>query len=140
VDPKQKRDFETLLQHVEPSTRPLLEEFGGFYPFAVVLTRDGRPEGVDVKVTDERPSPKELLHDLVAILRERSHQYRAIGICADGTVPVEGGGRADAVVVKMEHAYGESLEAAIPYLRTDDGVVRYGPTRFARHKAQVFGA
>jgi hypothetical protein len=137
----QQSELQPLLQTAAEFVQPLLQEFGEFYPFAVVLDDGGHREILRVLPAEETRSRKVVYAELVAALRRRAATYRGIALCYDGLIALAPGqDKVDAVMVRLEHQSGLSMLQALPYVRAVDGSVTFGMTRGGKVPPEILFA
>ena len=115
-------DMDALLDHLLTAAVEQLEEEGDFHPFAAAIGEDGelRPFAAE---TDGDSSPQGRVDQLVAGLAAAAArgEIRAAAVCANVTLPGEGG-EAEAVVVQLEHRDDDPIDIALPYELHDDHI------------------
>ena len=127
-----QNDLDTLLDAALTTAEQSLRDAGGFLPFAVARTYDGEDQLVNVALTDDAPSPEQLLASLWASLAEHSGDFRAAGVVTDRTAD-EG----DQVAVQLEHADGPAIEVTLPY-RLVDGSFEAGTLAAGEGVARIW--
>ena len=125
-------DLDTLLDAALTTAEQSLRDAGGFLPFAVARTYDGEDQLVNVALTDDAPTPEEVLASLWQSLSEHSGDFRAAGVVTDRTAD-EG----DQVAVQLEHADGPAIEVTLPY-RLVDGSFETGTLAAAEGVARIW--
>jgi hypothetical protein len=110
-------DFEALSCRALAMTRPMLERFGGFYPFGLGVDRQG--ELVSVPVCDDEDQPSGPLIDALRLtMRTAAVQRRfvASAVIFDATLSVRETGREfDVVAVELDDRHGRSIVSYVPY-------------------------
>ena len=109
-------DLDTLLDHLLSNAVEQLEAEGDFHPFAAAIDEDGELRMVGMEPESEEPSPQEIVDQLVASLAAAAErgEIRAAAVCANVTLPGEGGD-AEAALVQLEHRDDDPVDIALPY-------------------------
>jgi hypothetical protein len=116
-------DLDSLLNHLLQHALERVEAEGDFHPFAATIDTDGELRMVGMEPEDEEPSPQEIVEQLVASLAAAAArgEIRASAICANVTLPSEGG-NAEAALVQLEHREDDPVDIALPYEHHGDHV------------------
>ena len=109
-------DLDALLDHLLTNAVEQLEAEGDFHPFAAAIDEDGELRMVGMEPETDEPSPQEIVDQLVASLAAAAErgEIRAAAVCANVTLPGEGG-EAEAALVQLEHRDDDPVDIALPY-------------------------
>jgi len=116
-------DMDALLHESRQVAKHLLDQFGEFIPFGIMMAPDGKITHVSGDTGDERPRSQ----DVIELLRNAfadgaaNRQYRATAIAYDVRVALRGGPKTDAVQVDIEHVDDIPATCFLPYKKTTDG-------------------
>jgi hypothetical protein len=122
-----KVDCDALFKVVMPMARPLVDQFGEFYPFAMTMDRHGVISGLSAAPSSgDEPSIAAVWGTLRDSLRDlaESGNLRAGAICVNTAITI-GDAKRDAITVFVEHEDGLALEVVVPYQRAGAGRVAY---------------
>ena len=111
------KEFEALTCNVLQMTRPMLERFGGFYPFGMAVDVGGELASVPVCDDEDQPSAP-LIEALRLTMRAAAVQerYLASAVAYDATLSVRETGRQfDVVAIELDDRHGRSIVSYIPY-------------------------
>lgn len=102
-------DLDGLLNATLPFAQQMLAKHGEFYPFGATVAASGETRLLAGEPGQEHPASAEVLALLVAGLRQRRADLRAIAICSDVRLPDK-----DAVRVELEHRDGHAMAVLMP--------------------------
>lgn len=134
--------WQHVIDHILPLATQRIAAEGSFYPFAALLDSEG-----DITILTlsnpaiEWPKPREALLALVGEAKKQAAEGRIAATLYVADAMVE---RRDTRVgqtgvrLKLDDAFGESMEAFVPYVRGEDGTLRlmspeYRPSRNATY-------
>jgi hypothetical protein len=119
--------------------RQMLDQSGGFHPFAVSMKQDGSIVHVGGWNGEEFPKGAELFDVIVQGFKERKDNWKVISICADvRVVSPTTGEMVDAARAAIEDAAGDPVYVFLPYKRDQAGHVDYGTLFACKGDARVF--
>ena len=130
-------DLDRLLRECVEAAGRALAASGGFWPFAVALTRDGGLVSPDVDPGEPRPDPLRVVRLLRTALRADADGLRATAVCTDARVTV-GGATSAALRVELEPRDDAPLTLVVPYERGPDGRPVFGAPEGQRDEPRVF--
>lgn len=137
-----EQDCERLVTEFLPLAVAQLQTHGGFYPFAGVLTPEGKTSALQVPVESDQPHPSEVVEATIAALR-RNAAARAIHaavVFADARVLLPGcTEQSDAVQARLDHRDDYSAILFFPYTITD-GKVALGKSFVAAGTHEIFSS
>lgn len=110
-------EFEALTQRALEMTRPMLERFGGFFPFGLGVDRNGTLVSVPVCDDEDQPSGP-LIEALRLSMRTAAVQRRfvASAVVYDATLSVRETKREfDVVALELDDRHGRSIVSYVPY-------------------------
>ena len=109
-------DLDALLDNQLTNAVEQLESEGDFHPCAAAIDEDGELRMVGMEPETDEPSPQEIVDQLVASLAAAAErgEIRAAAVCANVTLPGEGG-EAEAALVQLEHRDDDPVDIALPY-------------------------
>jgi hypothetical protein len=134
--------WQHVIDHILPLATQRIAADGSFYPFAALLDTEGEISILRLSNPPiEWPKPREALLALVGEARKQAADGRIAATLYVADAMVE---RRDTRVgqtgvrLKLDDAFGESMEAFVPYIRGEDGSLRllspeYRPSRNATY-------
>ena len=136
-----RADLDPLLAEGIRAARFLLDKNGEFFPFGVVLAKDGTHKHVQGWTGEERPPSDDILKLLVAGFRSEAAvgSLRATALVADVRVARAAGERkTDAIRVTLEHEDGTAVECFLPYRKSWLKGITYGEVFASSAQRAVF--
>lgn len=114
-----RADADDLVRNGLRFAERALKDAGGVSPFALVMAADGRVSRLQPAVRRKMPSPRELLDELEATLRERAREgeLRAVAVISDVVIALPEGGESNAIHVTWEHRSGVCADLYVPYMQ-----------------------
>jgi hypothetical protein len=114
-----RADADELVRNGLRFAERALKEAGGVSPFALVMASDGRISRLQPAARRQMPSPRELLDELEATLRDRAHsgELRAVAVVSDVVIVLPEGGESNAIHVTWEHGSGACADLYVPYMQ-----------------------
>ena len=103
-------DLDRLLNTVLRFADEMLRRHGEFYPYGVAITREGEEQVFAADPGEDVPNPSEVLTSLVTGMTAEADELRAAALVSDVT-----SGKADAVMVHLEHADSMAITVLLPY-------------------------
>ncbi len=107
-------DLDRLLNTVLPFADEMLRRHGEFYPYGAAITREGEEQVFAADPGEETPNPSEVLTSLVTGMSAEAAELRAAALVSDVT-----SGKADAIMVHLEHADSMAITVLLPYRMAD---------------------
>jgi hypothetical protein len=132
-------EMNNLLDQALPFAMRMLEKSGEFYPYAIVLKRDGKFTAVAAEPGAENPDSRRLIERLLDGLQEGAErgEYRATALCFEVVLRDL---QKDAIAVSLEHLDGEAVTVYLPYERQEEGKYLFGDTISFPAEPAVFGS
>lgn len=135
-----EQDCQRLVTEFLPLAVAQLEAHGGFYPFAGVLTAEGKASVMQVPVESDEPHPGEVVEATIAAL-QRNAAAGAIDsavVFADARILLPGSReQSDAVQARLDHRDNYSAILFFPYT-INDGKVALGKSLVAAGTHEIF--
>ncbi len=116
-----RADADLLVRNGLRFAERALKEAGGLSPFALVMASDGRMSRLQPAERRKMPSPRELLDELEAVLRDRARagDLLAVAIFSDVVIALPEGGESNAIHATWEHGSGVCADLYVPYMQED---------------------
>jgi len=146
-----RADADELVRNGLGFAERTLKESGGVPPFALVMADDGRISRLQPALRRKMPSPRDLLDELEATLRDRARGggLRAVAVISDVVIALPEGGESDAIHVTWEHRGGVCADLYVPYMQEGSlpgkkkkevvrGELRFGERIEAPRRASMF--
>ena len=133
-------DLDNLLTVCLDSAKKLLAKRGEFFPFAATLSEKGEVGMPVLFDGNEHPAPADLIAGYTKLFQTvtAAGGIRAVALCYDGRVAVEGAPKKDAVTVAVEHVNGETALVFAPYQKRFLLGYRYGSLIAMRREREFF--
>ena len=90
----------------------MLTKRGEFFPYGVVMSRDGEIAMIAGYTGTEKPPSTEVLDVLYEGLRTKAEENRGAAVVADVRLKAE---NTDAIQIEVEHREGTALKVFLPY-------------------------
>ncbi|TPW05680.1 MAG: hypothetical protein FD124_2051 [Alphaproteobacteria bacterium] len=132
--------MDVLLDDGIQSAKHFLETRGEFFPFAVVMKRNGEIKHVQLYPEDERPSSDAVVEKLVTALRQTRAEddLISIAIVSDVRLPkFQQTHEVDAIRVELDDLEAQPVTCYLPY-ELASGVIALGEMRATRGESRVF--
>ena len=134
-------DLDALLNSLLPFAQQMIQKGGSFIPFGASLSATGEVAAVMGDVGKETPDSEEVIDFLTSTFRRQAAEARikASGVCLDvRTIPPGQSEKTDAILARLEHQDGETIEVYLPYRKGLLGRVKYGELFATPGTPQVF--
>ena len=105
-------DLDALLNAALPFAMEMLTKRGEFFPYGVVMSRDGEIAMIAGYTGTEKPPSTEVLDVLYEGLRTKAEENRGAAVVADVRLKAE---NTDAIQIEVEHREGTALKVFLPY-------------------------
>ncbi len=135
------KDFETLVNRSVPFALEQIDKQGEFYPYATVITKDGKFEPAVAKPKTDRPTSQEVIDMLVEELRRRAAkgELRVVCVVVGGRLARDqSSAPEDVIQARLEHVDGTAVEVYVPWKRGKDKKVQPGEGFAGRGVPQIF--
>lgn len=139
-------ELATLEMHLEQTARDLVEQAGGYCPFAGTLDVTGQVELIVDEALLTDGDYQASLARLLSTLRATSkvQATRAAGLASMGRRTDQNGDDSTAIVVSLHHRFGRCVDVVVAFSRSPAGRITYGEphasvgsTRFFESKDDV---
>jgi hypothetical protein len=119
----------------------MLEKYGEFIPFAAAMSLSGEISSVGGDIGNEHPPSQEMIDFLTDVFQRQAlaGELKACGICIDSRViPPSQTEKTDAILTRLEHQGGETVDVYLPYRKTLLRKIKYGDLFAAEGTVRVF--
>lgn len=133
--------MDDLLNALLPFAKQMLEKYGEFIPFAAAMSPSGEIASVGGDIGTEHPKSQEIIDFLTDIFQRQAlaGDLKACGICIDSRViPPGQTEKSDAILARLEHQDGETVDVYLPYRKTILRKIKYGDLFAAEGTVRVF--
>ena len=134
-------DLDDLLNALLPFAKQMLEKYGEYIPFAAAMSASGEIASVGGDIGHEHPPSQEVIDFLTNTFRTQAltGEIKACGICIDSRViPPGQNEKTDAILARLEHQDGETIDVYQPYRKTLLRKIKYGDLFASNGTARVF--
>jgi hypothetical protein len=140
-DKMPKEELEKLMDDILPLAQKMLKDYGEFFPYGGSMTKDGKVQQVGSSDGTEHPPSQKLIELMIESFRAdaKAGRIKATAIVMDVRITLPDTDQtSDAILVRLEHIDGLSLNVFFPYSIKGKGEVVYGKTFAQKGEARIF--